>query len=193
MTNGPLLSVLPLLLLGLALPDLATGCTNILVSPGASSDGSTILAYNADSGELYGSIGHYPAAKHPPNATRDVWDWDDSVFLGTIPEAAETLNVIGNANEVGVVIGETTFGGLPALDSHGTGGIMDYGSLIWIALQRSRTCRQAIATIDALVQRHGYASDGESFSCVDGGGWLLSAAGPSSAIFFLPVDSFNTM
>ena len=144
------------------------GCTNILVSSGASTDGSTILAYNADSGALYGSIGHYPAAKHPDNATRDVWDWDDSVFLGTIPEAAETLNVIGNANEAGVVMGETTFGGLPALDSHGTGGIMDYGSLIWIALQRSRTCRIAIAVIDDLVQRHGYASDGESFSCVVG-------------------------
>lgn len=105
-------------------------------------------------------------------------DWDDSVFLGTIPEAAETLNVIGNANEAGVVIGETTFGGLPALDSHGTGGIMDYGSLIWIALQRSRTCRGAIALIDSLVQRHGYASDGESFSCVDGKeAWLMELIG----------------
>eukprot|EP00740_Mantoniella_antarctica_P004831 CAMPEP_0181358498 /NCGR_PEP_ID=MMETSP1106-20121128/5548_1 /TAXON_ID=81844 /ORGANISM="Mantoniella antarctica, Strain SL-175" /LENGTH=678 /DNA_ID=CAMNT_0023471475 /DNA_START=382 /DNA_END=2418 /DNA_ORIENTATION=+ len=153
-------------------------CTNILVSPGASEDGSTLLAYNADSGALYGSLGHYPAATHLPNATRDVWDWDDSVFLGTIPEAAQTLNVIGNANEAGVVIGETTFGGLPSLDSRGSGGVMDYGSLIWIALQRARTCRAAIHVIDRLVQRHGYASDGESFSCVDGKeAWLMELIG----------------
>ena len=73
-------------------------------------------------GSLYGSIGLYPATFHP-NATREIWDWDDSVFLGVIPEAAETFNVVGNANEHGMVMGETTFGGLPELDSHGTGGI----------------------------------------------------------------------
>ena len=154
------------------------GCTNLLVSSGASDDGSTILAYNADSGELYGSVGHYPARTHGPNATREVWDWDDAVFLGTIPEASKTYNVVGNANEVGLVMGETTFGGVRQLDSHGSGGIMDYGSLIWIALQRCETCREAIELIDALVQRHGYASDGESFSCVDGKeAWLMELIG----------------
>ena len=113
----------------------ASACTNILVTPGASSDASAILAYNADSGSLYGSLGHYPATRNnPPNATREVWDWDDAVFLGVIPEARATFNVMGNANEVGLVIGETTFGGLPELDSHGSGGIMDYGNLIWICL-----------------------------------------------------------
>ena len=148
------------------------------MSPGASADKSTIYAYNADSGSLYGSIGLYPATFHPPNATREIWDWDDSVFLGVIPEAAETFNVVGNANEHGMVMGETTFGGLPELDSHGTGGIMDYGDLIWIALQRTKRCVDAIKLIDALVQEHGYASDGESFSCVDGNeAWLMELIG----------------
>ena len=158
----------------------ASACTNILVTPGASSDASAILAYNADSGSLYGSLGHYPATRNnPPNATREVWDWDDAVFLGVIPEARATFNVMGNANEVGLVIGETTFGGLPELDSHGSGGIMDYGNLIWIALQRCRTCREAIALIDRLVATHGYASDGESFSCVDAEGeaWAMELVG----------------
>ena len=157
----------------------ASACTNLLVSQGASHDASTILAYNADSGSLYGSLGHYPATdNNPPNATREVWDWDDSVFLGVIPEARRTFNVIGNANERGLVIGETTFGGLPELDCHGTGGVMDYGSLIWIALQRAETCAEAIDVIDSLVQTYGYASDGESFSCVDGAeAWLMELVG----------------
>jgi len=156
----------------------ADACTNLLVSPGASADKSTIYAYNADSGSLYGSIGLYPKMSHPPNASREIWDWDDSVFLGVIPEATETFNVVGNANEHGMVMGETTFGGLPELDSHGTGGIMDYGDLIWIALQRTKRCVDAIKLIDALVQEHGYASDGESFSCVDGNeAWLMELIG----------------
>ena len=108
-------------------------------------------------------------------------DWDDSVFLGVIPEARRTFNVIGNANERGLVIGETTFGGLPELDCHGTGGVMDYGSLIWIALQRAETCAEAIDVIDSLVQTYGYASDGESFSCVDGAeAWLRSSSARAS-------------
>ena len=161
-----------------ALVSPVSACTNLLVSAGATADGSTLLAYNADSGNLYGSLGVYPATEHAPNATREVWDWDDSVFLGVIPEAARTFNVIGNANEHGLVMGETTFGGLPELDAHGTGGVMDYGSLIWIALQRCKTCACAIELIDALVQEHGYASDGESFSCADGTeAWLMELIG----------------
>jgi hypothetical protein len=109
----------------------ALACTNILVSKGASKDGSTMIAYNADSGGLYGSLGHYPAKDHPAGAMRDIWDWDSSKFLGQIPEAAHTYNVVGNANEHGLIIGETTFGGLPELDGSGTGAIVDYGSLIW--------------------------------------------------------------
>merc|ERR1711871_42587 len=145
----------------------ARGCTNILVSKGASADGSTMIAYNADSGSLHGSLGHYPAADHSAGTMRDIWDWDSSLFLGQIPEASHTFNVVGNANEHGLIIGETTFGGLPSLDSHGGVGIIDYGSLIWITLQRTRTAREAIAMMDDLCTKYGYASDGESFSIAD--------------------------
>ena len=150
------------------------GCTNILVSRGASAEGGTQISYNADDTNLYGVLGHWPAADHPPGTMREIWDWDDGVYLGSIPEEAHTYNVVGNANEFGVIIAETTFGGLKEVDGHGTGAIMDYGSLVWTTLQRSRTAREAIATMDTLVQAHGYASDGESFAIADGDEvWLL--------------------
>eukprot|EP00746_Dinoflagellata_sp_MGD_P089058 gnl/MRDRNA2_/MRDRNA2_35178_c0_seq1.p1 gnl/MRDRNA2_/MRDRNA2_35178_c0~~gnl/MRDRNA2_/MRDRNA2_35178_c0_seq1.p1 ORF type:complete len:614 (-),score=114.84 gnl/MRDRNA2_/MRDRNA2_35178_c0_seq1:163-2004(-) len=154
------------------------GCTNILVSKGASLDGSTMISYNADSGSLYGSLGHYPAADHPLGTTREIWDWDGSFYLGSIPEVSHTYNVVGNANEHGLIIGETTFGGLPQLDGHGTGAIMDYGSLIWVTLQRATTAREAIMVMDSLCQKYGYASDGESFSIADGDEvWLMELIG----------------
>ena len=178
------------------------GCTNILVSRGASADGSTQVSYNADDTNLFGVLGHWPAADHAPGAMREIWDWDDGVYLGSIPEPPHTYNVVGNVNEFGklvlarhdcrhcahvqrphvafrllppgVVIAETTFGGLKEVDGHGTGAIMDYGSLIWTTLQRARTAREAISTMDGLVQEHGYASDGESFAIADGEEvWLL--------------------
>jgi len=154
-------------------------CTNILVSKSASSDGSVQLAYNADSGALYGSLGHYPARKDIPSGTRrETWDWDGSFYLGSIPEANQTYNVVGNCNEHGLIIGETTFGGLEQLDGHGSGALIDYGSLIWITLQRAKTAREAIATMDALVQDYGYASDGESFSIADQNEiWLMELIG----------------
>jgi dipeptidase len=109
---------------------------------------------------------------------REIWDWDDSVYLGTIPEANETYNVIGNINEHGLIIGETTFGGLHDLDGHGTGAIMDYGSLIWVTLQRAKTAREAIKMIDDLCTEYGYASDGESFSIADQNEiWLMELIG----------------
>lgn len=154
------------------------GCTNILVSKGASLDGSTQIAYNADSGNLFGSLGHYPAANHNPNSMREIWDWDGSIYLGSIPEVNHTYNVVGNINEHGLIIGETTFGGLEQLDGHGTGAIMDYGSLIWVTLQRARTAREAIAMMDMLCQTYGYASDGESFSIADSNEvWLMELIG----------------
>jgi dipeptidase len=162
----------------LSLAIVVDGCTNILVSKGASADNSTHLSYNADASGLYGSLSHYPAADHPAGATREIWDWDGSFFLGTIPEVAHTYNVVGNSNEHGLVIGETTFGGLPELGGGGTGAIMDYGSLIWVTLQRAKTAREAISTMDALVQAHGYASEGESFSIADGDEvWLMEMIG----------------
>jgi dipeptidase len=156
----------------------ALACTNMLVSSGASVDGSTHIAYNADSGGLYGSLGHYPAADHEPGSVREIWDWDGSFYLGTIPEIAHTWNVVGNTNEWGLTIGETTFGGRSELNAAKSGGIMDYGSLIWVTLQRSKNAREAITTIDALLQKHGYASDGESFSVGDPKEvWLMEIIG----------------
>lgn len=153
----------------------ASACSNILVSRGASTDNETHIAYNADSGNLYGSLGHYPAKQHKKGAMREVWDWDGSFYLGEIPEVAETYNVVGNVNEHGLIIGETTFGGLADLDGHDTANnTIDYGSLIWITLQRAKTAREAIATMDHLTQTYGYSSDGESFSIADGNeAWLM--------------------
>ena len=104
-----------------------------------------MIAYNADSGSLMGTLGLYPKKQNiAPNTNRSIWDWDASTFNGVIPEASETYNVVGNVNEYGLIIGETTFGGLPQLNGHGTGAVMDYGSLIWVTLQRAKTAREAI-------------------------------------------------
>jgi len=140
-------------------------CSNFIVTPGASADGSTLFSYSADSGSLYGTLGHYPAAKHGSGATRKIWDWDSGVYLGEIEEANETFNVIGNLNEHGLAIGETTFGGNSSLA--GGKGVLDYGSLIWVTLQRAKTARQAISTFHELVTKYGYVSEGESFTIGD--------------------------
>ena len=104
---------------------------------------------------------------------RDVYDWDSGVYLGQIPEASHTYNVVGNINEFGLVIGETTFGGISSLQSQSAAKI-DYGSLIWITLQRSKSAKEAIKTIDFLMNKYGYASGGESFSIADqNDAWLL--------------------
>lgn len=144
----------------------SNGCSNIIVSPGASADSSSIVAYNADSGSLYGLLYHYPAGSHPAGTMRDVYDWDSGEFLGKIEEASLTYNVVGNVNEYGLIIGETTFGGIESLQSQ-SGAKIDYGSLIYITLQRSRNVREAIQTISDLLTKYGYASEGESFSIAD--------------------------
>uniref|UniRef100_A0A7S3LFR9 Dipeptidase n=1 Tax=Amphora coffeiformis TaxID=265554 RepID=A0A7S3LFR9_9STRA len=154
---------------------LTQACTDILVTPGASHDGA-MIAYNADSPTLFGYLYHYPASQNPPGTIRSVYDWDSGVYLGDIPEVAETYNVIGNTNEHGLVIGETTFGGVM---EQNTEGKIDYGSLIWITLQRAKTCREAIALMDELVNTYGYYSEGESFSLADHSGevWILEMIG----------------
>ncbi len=152
-------------------------CSNILATRGATSDGSNIVAYNADSANLYGSLYHYPKGIHAAGTMHQIFDWDTGVYLGEIPEAAETYNVVGNANEWGVVIGETTYGGLANLQEQ-DGAIMDYGSLIWVTLQRAKTARQAIQVLDALMQKYGYASEGESFSIMDQNEvWIMEIIG----------------
>jgi dipeptidase len=140
-------------------------CTNFLVGKKASTDGSTLVTYNADSYSLYGELYHYPAAKYAPGTMLDVYEWDTHKYLGKISQVAETYNVIGNMNEYQLCIGETTFGGREELQD--TTGIIDYGSLIYIALQRSKTAREAIAVMTGLVEKYGYYSEGESFSIVD--------------------------
>jgi len=140
-------------------------CTNFLVTPGASEDGASMISYAADSHALYGGLYHKPAAKYPPGTEMEVYDWDSGVYLGNITQAEETYNVIGNTNEWGVAIGETTYGGLEPLQ-HQTAK-MDYGSMIYISLQRSKTAREAIKTMTDLVATYGYYSQGESFSIAD--------------------------
>ena len=143
----------------------ANACTNFLITKSASSDGSCMISYAADSHVLYGELYHYPAADYEPGAMRDVYDWDDGAYLGQIPEVAHTYNVVGNMNEWQVAIGETTYGGIEAL--YNGQGIIDYGSLMYIALQRSKTAREAIKWMADLVATYGYISEGESFSICD--------------------------
>ena len=151
-------------------------CTNFLVGKAASIDGSTMVTYSADSYSLYGELYHWPAASYPANSWLDVREWDSNKYLGKIPQVSQTYNVIGNMNEYQLCIGETTYGGRHELvDST---GIMDYGSLIYIALQRSKTAREAIKVMTDLVAAHGYCSSGESFSIVDKNEvWILEMIG----------------
>ncbi len=151
-------------------------CTNFLVGKKASKDGSVFISYSADSYGMSGFVAHFPAATYPEGAMRDIYDWDSGVFLGQIPEARVTYNVLGNINEHQVAIAETTFGGRPELVD--TTGVIDYGSLIYIALQRSKTAREAIDVMTSLVQEYGYYSSGESFSIADPNEvWVLELIG----------------
>ncbi|MDR0866514.1 MAG: C69 family dipeptidase [Candidatus Symbiothrix sp.] len=151
-------------------------CTNLLVGKKASTDGSTFVTYSADSYALYGELYHWPAAKHAPGTMLDVYEWDTHKYLGQIPQAAETYNVIGNMNEHQLCIGETTFGGREELVD--TTAIIDYGSLIYITLQRAKTAREAIQIMTDLVATYGYYSEGESFSIVDKNEvWILEMIG----------------
>ncbi len=140
------LALVPILVAFAALPSRpATGCTNILVTKGASVDGSTLISYSADSHSLYGELPVTPARRFPAGAERDVVEWDTGKFLGRIPEAPATYSVVGNINEHQVAVGETTFTGRKELE--GPSGILDYGSLMWIALERARTAREAVQLI----------------------------------------------
>ena len=154
----------------------AFGCTNFIVGKEASADGSVICTYNADDYGMFQSLCHYPAAKHAPGEMRRVVDWDTNEYHGDIPEAPETYNVIGNINEFQVTIGETTYGGREEMvDST---GILDYGSLIYITLQRSKTAREAIKVMTTLVETYGYNSEGETFTiCDPNEAWIMEMMG----------------
>ena len=151
-------------------------CTNLIVGKAASADGSVIVSYSADSYGMYGYLCHYPAAVHAPGTWREILDWESGRYTGRIPEAAQTYNVIGNINEHQVTIAETTFGGREELVN--PEGIIDYGSLIYLALQRSKTAREAIDVMTSLVEEYGYNSSGESFSIADPNEvWIMEMIG----------------
>ena len=150
-------------------------CTNFLVGKDASADGSTMITYAADSYALYGFLHYVPATDHPADAVREVKDWDTGKPLCTIPQVAHTYNVVGNMNEHQLTIGETTFGGRPELE---VGEGIDYGSLIYIALERCKTAREAIKCMTDLVAEYGYASSGETFSIADPNEvWMMELIG----------------
>jgi len=154
----------------------SNACTNFIVTKGASTDGSVMITYTADSFNFYGELYHFPAAVYPKGAWLEIYEWDTGKHLGRIPQAEVTYNVIGNMNEHQVVIGETTFGGRSELRD--PKGILDYGSLMYIALQRSKSAREAIQVITDLVAEHGYYSSGESFSIGDANeAWILEMIG----------------
>jgi hypothetical protein len=141
-------------------------CTNYLVSKGASADGSVMISYSADSHTLYGELYYLPAMDHPEGSMRDIYEWDSGKYLGKIKEAGHTFSVVGNMNENQVAIGETTYGGREELFSQ-PGAIMDYGSMMYIILQRAKTAREAIHIMQSLLEEYGYCSEGESFSISD--------------------------
>ena len=154
----------------------AEACSNFIVGKKASVDGSVMCSYSADDYGMFQNLCHYPAAKHAKGAMRKIFDWDSNKYYGEIPEAAETYNVIGNINEWQVTIGETTYGGREEMvDST---GIMDYGSLIYVALQRSKTAREAIKVMTTLANTYGYNSGGETFTiCDPNEAWIMEMMG----------------
>jgi dipeptidase len=157
----------------------ALACTNFIVGKKASKDGSVICSYSADSYGMFQGLVHRPAAKHAKGEMLKIYDWDTNKYHGEIPEAEETWNVIGNINEWQVTIGETTFGGREEMVD--TTGILDYGSLIYIALQRSKTAREAIDVMTSLTDLYGYNSEGETFTiCDPNEAWIMEMMGCAS-------------
>ena len=165
-------------LAGMILTTDADACTNLIAGKKATTDGSVMITYAADSHGLYGELSHTPAAKHAPGTMRKVVEWDTNKPLGEIPQPKETYNVVGNMNEFQVAIGETTWGGHDELVDTTGNSIIDYGSLIQIALERSKSAREAIKVMTDLVEEYGYASSGESFSIADKDEvWVLEMIG----------------
>ncbi len=153
-----------------------SACTNFIITKGASSDGSCMVTYAADSHTLYGELYFIAAGNHPAGSFRDIVEWDTGKRLGQIPEIAHTYSVVGNMNEHQLTISETTYGGREELWE--TPGLIDYGSLIYITLQRAKNAREAIKVICELLNAYGYHSEGESFSIVDPNeAWIFELIG----------------
>lgn len=154
----------------------ASACTNLIVGKKASVDGSVLVSYNADDYGMFGHLCHYPAGTHQKGVMRKIFDWDTGEYHGEIPEAPVTYNVIGNINEFQLSIGETTYGGREEMID--TTGILDYGSLIYVTLQRAKTAREAISVMTSLVEKYGYCSSGETFSiCDPNEAWIMEMMG----------------
>ncbi len=171
-----ILSFLAIALITLSISTKTDACTNILITKGATVDGSTMISYAADSHVLYGELYHWPARQYPAGSILKVVEWDTGKSLGEIEQVEYTYSVIGNMNEHQLSIGETTYGGRSELRD--TTGLIDYGSLIYITLQRAKTAREAIETMAALVEKYGYYSSGETFSIADPNEvWIMDLIG----------------
>lgn len=154
----------------------AIACTNFLVSKGASADGSTMITYAADSHIRYGELYFSPATHWPEGSMVTIYDRSTAEPLGQIPQVPHTYQTIGFMNEHQVAIGESTFGGRSELVD--TTGLMDYAALMFLATQRAKTAREAIKVIAELIEEHGYASSGESFSIGDPSEvWIMELIG----------------
>lgn len=154
----------------------SSACTNLIVGKKASVDGSVLVSYNADDYGMFGHLCHYPAGTHKKGEMRKIFDWDTGEYHGEIPEAPVTYNVIGNINEFQLSIAETTYGGREEMVD--TTGILDYGSLIYVTLQRAKTAREAISVMTSLVEKYGYCSEGETFSiCDPNEAWIMEMMG----------------
>ena len=173
--------LLMILLTGFLPEQITNACTNFIITKGASRDGSVMITYSADSHVLYGELYYWPAKDWPKGAMVDIYEWDTGKYLGKIPQKAHTYSVVGNMNQHQLSIGETTFGGRAELSD--STGIIDYGSLIYMTLQRAKNAREAIATFSQLVSEFGYASSGESFSIADANeAWILELIGKGPGI-----------
>ena len=154
----------------------ARGCTNVIVTKGASADGSCMVSYAADSHSLFGELYFKPEKDWKLGDKLRVYDWDSGQYLGLIDQVEHTYKTIGNMNEHQLIIAETTFGGRAELAD--PNGIMDYGSLIYITLQRAKTAREAIKVMTDLTKRYGYFSEGETFSIIDKNeAWIMEMVG----------------
>lgn len=164
------------LALAAVLPVEALACTSLIAGKKATTDGSVLVTYAADSHTLYGELYNRPGGKHAPGEVRKIVEWDTGKYLGDIPQVAETYTTIGNMNEHGLTISESTWGGRAELED--TTGIMDYGSLIYVTLERAKTAREAINVMTDLVKDYGYHSSGESFSIADSEeAWIMELIG----------------
>jgi dipeptidase len=172
-------SIFVLLLSGLFSEQITNACTNFIITKGATKDGSVMISYSADSHVLYGELYYWAEKNWPAGTMVNVYEWDTGKFMGKIPQKSHTYSVVGNMNQHQLSIGETTFGGrLELMDST---AIVDYGSLIYMTLQRAKNAREAINTFSQMVNDYGYASEGESFSIADANeAWILEliAKGP---------------